>query len=93
MDTSAYLSMAAVAVSLVGLLLSTRKTTREDAAGTARVEAKLDGIQGGVEDIRVETRSMRSRIDSLAERISFVEASCKSAHHRLDTMQKTHPPD
>ena len=93
MGTSEYLSLAAVAIALVGLLLSTRKTTREDAAGTARIEAKLDGIQGGVEDIRVETRSMRSRIDGLAERVSAVEASCKSAHHQLDAIQKSHPPD
>lgn len=92
METSTILSLAAVIVSLVGLLLSTRKTTREDAAGTARLEAKLDSISNGVEDIRVETRSMRSRMDGLAERLSAVESSCKSAHHRLDQM-KMHPPD
>lgn len=92
METSTILSLAAVIVSLVGLLLSTRKATREDAAGTARLEAKLDSISNGVEDIRVETRSMRSRMDGLAERLSAVESSCKSAHHRLDQM-KMHPPD
>ena len=92
MDTSAILSLAAVIVSLVGLLLSTRKTTRDDAAGNARLETKLDSISSGVEDIRVETRTMRGRVDGLAERLSAVESSCKSAHHRLDQM-KMHPPD
>ena len=87
MDTSTLLSIAAVLVSLVGLLLSGRKGTREDAAGTAKIEAKLDNISGGVEDIRVEMRGMRGRIDSISERLSFVESSCKAAHHRLDTLQ------
>lgn len=92
METSSVLSLAAVAVSLIGLLLSTRKTTREDAAGVARMEAKLDGISGGVEDIRVEMRTMRGRLDGLAERVSAVESSCRSAHHRLDQLDG-HPPD
>ena len=92
METSAILSLAAVIVSLVGLLLSSRKTTRDDAAGSARVEAKLDGISSGVEDIRVEMRTVRSRVESLAERVSAVESSCKSAHHRLDQLH-AHPPD
>lgn len=92
METSAILSLAAVIVSLVGLLLSTRKSTRDDAAGNARLETKLDSISSGVEDIRVETRTMRGRVDGLAERLSAVESSCKSAHHRLDQM-KMHPPD
>lgn len=92
METSTILSLAAVIVSLVGLLLSTRKTTRDDAAGNARLETKLDSISSGVEDIRVETRTMRGRVDGLAERLSAVESSCKSAHHRLDQM-KMHPPD
>ena len=92
MDTSVVLSIAAVLVSLIGLLLNTRKDTRSDAAGSARMETKLDGISSGVEDIRVEIRSMRGRVDGLAERISAVESSCKSAHHRLDQM-KMHPPD
>ena len=92
METSTILSLAAVIVSLAGLLLSSRKTTRDDAAGSARVEAKLDGISSGVEDIRVEMRTVRSRVESLAERVSAVESSCKSAHHRLDQLH-AHPPD
>lgn len=96
MQTSEILSLAAVAVALVGLLLSARKGTREDAregaAGSARLEAKLDSISSGVEDIRVETRAMRNRMDGLAERLSAVESSCKSAHHRLDQLTG-HPPD
>lgn len=92
MDLKDILSAVAVLLSLAALLLNSRKETRQDAAGTARLEAKLDSISSGVEDIRVETRSMRSRMDGLAERVSAVESSVKSAHHRLDQLQ-AHPPD
>lgn len=92
METGVIISLVAVLISAVGLLLTGRKGTREDAAGSARLEAKLDSISSGVEDIRVETRTMRSRVDGLAERLSAVESSCRSAHHRLDQLQ-AHPPD
>lgn len=92
MDLKDILSAVAVLLSLAALLLNSRKETRQDAAGTARLEAKLDSISSGVEDIRVETRTMRSRVDGLAERVSAVESSVKSAHHRLDQLQ-AHPPD
>jgi len=92
MDIKDILSAIAVLISLGALLLSTRKESRQDAAGTARLEAKLDSISSGVEDIRVETRTMRSRVDGLAERLSAVERDCRNAHHRLDQLQ-AHPPD
>lgn len=90
MDTGVIVALGALLVSAVGLLLSTRKDTRTDAAGAARVETKLDGIASGVEDIRVEMRTTRDRVNGLSERVSAVESSCKSAHHRLDQMENRH---
>ena len=92
METGVIISLVAVLISALGLLLTGRKGTREDAAGSARLEAKLDSISSGVEDIRVETRTVRGRVDGLAERVSAVERDCKNAHHRLDQLQ-SHPPD
>ena len=92
METPMLISLGAFFVALVGLVLNSRKETRQDAASNAELKAKLDNISTGVEDIRVEMRSMRGRMDSMAERLSAVEASCKSAHHRLDQI-KGHPPD
>ena len=92
MNIETYLSLAAVLIALLGFVAAQRKDTRRDAAGTARMETKLDNISAGVEDIRVEIRTMLGRMDSLAERLSAVESSCRSAHHRLDQLQQ-HPPD
>lgn len=87
MNTSTIISLCAVLIAFGGLIISGRKETRNDAADVGRMEAKLDSISGGVEDIRVEFRIMRGRIDSLAERMSVVESSCKQAHKRLDAIQ------
>lgn len=87
MEVTVVISVLALGVSLIGVLITGRKESRADAAGTARIEAKLDSIGAGVEDIRVEMRSIRSRVDSLSERVSAVESSCKSAHHRLDQLE------
>lgn len=91
MDVTVIISLMALGVSAIGLLLNSRKEVRSDAAGTARIEAKLDAIGSGVEDIRVEMRTIRSRVDALSERVSAVESSCKSAHHRLDLLEKGGP--
>jgi len=90
MDIGIYISLGAVVISFVGLVLSGRKTTREDAAQGAKLDAQLSSIAGGVEDIRVEIRSTRERLNGISERLSAVESSCKSAHHRLDMMEGKH---
>lgn len=87
MEITVAISLGALLISAVGLILSTRKDTRQDAAASARIEAKLDSISSGVEDVRVEIRATRDRVDALSERVSAVESSCKSAHHRLDQMK------
>ena len=88
MDTTVIISALALVVSGAALLLNSRKESRADAAGSARVEAKLDSIGAGVEDIRVEMRTIRSRVDGLSERVSAIESNVKSAHHRLDQLEK-----
>ena len=81
------ISIGAVLISFVGLVLSTRKTTREDAAASARLETQLGGIASGIEDIRAEMRAARARVDALTERVSRAEESCKSSHRRIDRME------
>lgn len=95
MGIKEYLSLAAVVISLVALILNSRKDTRTDAAGVAKMEAKLDSIGNGVEDIRVEMRTMRSKVDDHGERLAKVEARAASNTHRLDALDKRqqHPPD
>lgn len=88
MTTGEIIALASCIVALLALLLNGRRDSRGSAADQARVETTLNGIATGVDDIRVEQRAMRTRVDDLSVRVGKVEESAKSAHHRLDTHEK-----
>lgn len=100
MGISEIIALGALLVALVTLLINRNRDSNKDTkeATTAQVQTmvKLDSIASGVDDIRVEQRAMRERVDKLAERTAGVEQSAKSAHHRLDELEvrfnAAHPP-
>ena len=81
MGEAQVISLVALAVAFLGLLLNSRKDTRQDAAETARVQAKLDSLINGVDEIRLEMRSMQKDIRTQGERIAKIEG-------RLDLLEK-----
>ena len=80
MGEAQVISLVALAVAFLGLLLNTRKETRTDAAESARVQAKLDSLIGGVDEIRLEMRSVQKDIRQQGERIAKIEG-------RLDLLE------
>lgn len=72
-----YIAFGALLVSLAGLLFNGRKDARQEVANNARISAQLDTIQAGVEDIRVDLRTMRDRIEKDSERITVLETKIK----------------
>jgi len=86
------ISAASLLIAFVSLLRSGRKEDKTDAASqaaaNARIEAKLDGIQSGVDDVRVEMRTIRAKVDDHTERLAKVEARAQSNTHRIDTLEK-----
>ena len=87
MEVGIIVSLGAFLVSFIGLILSGRKDTRQDAAANAVIQTKLDGISSGVDDIRIEMRTMRESINDHGERLARVEARSQSNSHRLDTLE------
>lgn len=81
------ISLAAVAVSLISLLINTRKDSRTDAASQAIITTKLDSVINGVDDIRVELRAMRETISDHGERLAKVEERARSNTHRIDALE------
>ena len=86
MQTGIIVSIGALFVSLVALILNSRKDTRQDAATNAVTQTKLDNLITGVTDLRVEVRSMRESINDHSERLAKVEARAESNTHRLDAL-------
>lgn len=87
MESSTVISLGALLVAVLGLTLNGRKDTRSDAATTAIIQTKLDTLIGGVDEIRVETRSLRQEISNHGERLAALEARSKSNTHRLDALE------
>ena len=86
METGVIISVIAVLFSFVGLIMTGRKDTRNDAATNAILQTKLDSLIAGVDDIRVELRTMRETINDHGERLARVEARSASNTHRLDAL-------
>ena len=68
-------------------VISAADALAAQSAANAQTKTMLNSIKDGVDDIRVELRTMRSRQDSMNERLASVESSVKSAHHRLDKLE------
>lgn len=77
MDTTTItiiISIGALLVALMGLLLNSRKETRNDAAALAELKAGQNTLISGINDIRVEIRGLRDLSRELTERMAKAEA-------------------
>lgn len=61
-----------------------RADTREE----AETRTKLDYISKGVDDIRLDIKSQQREMQELKERVIKNTESIKSAHKRLDDMER-----
>lgn len=78
MGSSEIIALGAMLVSLVGLLFSRRKEAENNAADFAKIGAQNDLISSGVNDIKVEMRTLRGQISGLSERLVACETRIKN---------------
>lgn len=67
---------------------SDTKDIEERVKENTRINMKLDNIASNTTEIKNEVSEMRREINSHGDRIIKVEESVKSAHHRLDGLEK-----
>lgn len=67
---------------------SDTKDIEERVKDNTRINMKLDNIASNTTEIKNEVSEMRKEINSHGDRIIKVEESVKSAHHRLDGLEK-----
>lgn len=65
-----------------------RQDTQKETGDFTRVETKLDYVSKGVDDIRLDIKDQGRQIKDISERLVKVEESTKSAHHRIDVLEK-----
>lgn len=98
-DPSTWISLAAVAISLVFGVLNAGHNSQSDikdqleaakqqAAQQAKIETSLSVIQRDTGDIKAEMKGLKSDLQDVTRRLVIVEQSTKSAHHRIDELLK-----
>lgn len=75
-------------IGILGAIRLSKKDTKEDTQSFTRVETKLDYIGKDISDIKMDFRTHATKIASIEERVTRVEESTKSAHHRIDGLIK-----
>ena len=98
-DVNLLIAVGGIAITLIFSILSQNRASRNsvkderekakaEAKKQARVESKLDEISSDTKDIKSDLRNVKSDISSINERLIIVEQSTKSAHKRIDNIQK-----
>ncbi len=79
---------ASLIVSLVFSLLSYRRNSKNDTREESEIkgvwQSDIGYIKAGIDDLKRENRAVNLRLDSISERVTRVEESCKQAHKRID---------
>lgn len=88
MSIETAIGLGGLLVAAITLILSGRRDSRSDAAQRAETTAKLDSIAHGVDDLRVDSRALRADLSQMAVDLARVDQSARSAHHRIDDMQR-----
>lgn len=96
METSVVISLCSLGLALIVFLSNRNKDTRTDAAKEARMDAKLDNINNGVSEIRLDMRAMDNRLAGAETRLTQVEGKEAEDRRRIENLEtkftKAHPP-
>lgn len=69
---------------------NTKQETKEETTTITTIGTKLDLISKNVDEIRLDNKDFNKSIHQLGERVSVVEQSAKTAHHRIDSLEDLH---
>ena len=88
-------SIIVICCSMIGAVMVIKNsaiTTKKDAKAETRsntiLETKLDYVSKGIDDIKLDMRDQSRQINSIDVRVAKTEESCKSAHKRIDELEK-----
>lgn len=91
-DLVAFLGVVSTILAIAGTTYKLKKdgndSVREATAEQIALSTKLDYIIKIIDDIKLDFKSQDNKIKEVSERLTKVEESVKSAHHRLDTLEK-----
>ena len=78
---------------LVALFRNKKSDDAKEGKEDGIVLTELGYIKAGVDDLKRDNREMRIEMQSLHDKVTRVEESCKQAHKRVDKLEKYHQPN
>lgn len=81
-------SVIGAIIGIAGFVRLSKKDTQDETSSFTRVETKLDYIGKDVSDIKSDFRTHATKISDIEQRVTRVEESAKSAHHRIDGLER-----
>lgn len=75
-------------VGILGFIRYSKQDVKQETSNSTRVEIKLDYAITGINEIKSDIKDTRKDVAILQDRLTRVEESTKSAHHRIDGLQK-----
>lgn len=86
---SSLISGGGLLIAAFGWYRTTKKDTRESGNSAGKLEYKMDYVSKGVDDIRLDIKEQNRKLEGIDQRLTRVEESSKSAHHRIDDLVKS----
>ncbi|WP_040192082.1 hypothetical protein [Clostridium culturomicium] len=65
-----------------------QKDTKDEVEGITKINQEIKYVSKGVDDIKYNVRDITKNLNDMNERLIRVEESCKSAHKRIDGIEK-----
>lgn len=92
MQTETIITLVLSFCALLFTALSFRRTQNQDTSASATERATMTAdvryIRSSIDEIKLENRAIQKDVTDLKTKVVEVEASVKSAHKRLDDLQK-----
>ena len=92
MQTENIITLVLSFCALLFTALSFRRTQNQDTTASATERATMTAdvryIRSSIDEIKLENRAIQKDVTDLKTKVVEIESSVKSAHKRLDDMQK-----
>lgn len=83
-------AMVVPVLALIFTVMSFRRTENHDTSAAATERATLTAdvryIRSSIDEIKLENKAIRQDVADLSKKVVEIEASAKSAHKRLDSL-------
>ena len=83
-----YLSGAGTVVAIVAAVVAMSRNRRQDASRDGRLYERIDHISASVDEIKRNQHEAAAQAATILERLTACEASTKSAHKRIDSIEQ-----